>query len=98
MRETSREIVRQFTPQRVMPAELATATDLILLELLEVRANRVDGIHRTTDVCRDVIAHTRPNAATGDALDERRDIERSVGHGRVRVAIDRLPRHSLTGS
>ena len=97
MREASHRVGRELTPERVVPAELAAAQHVVLLEIVEILRDGARRIARRRRVARDVVGHARPHAERRGALDDFGDGERAVGVRRVRVAVDRLPRHRRCG-
>lgn len=86
--EAGREIVRQFAPELVVPAELAAAEHIVAIELVEILADRGYRIARAAHIARTVVGNGRPNASCGDLRDELLDGEHAVGEGGVGVEVD----------
>ena len=97
VREAGREIVRQFAPEVVVPAELAAAENIVAIELVEIIANRGYRIERTAHVSRTVVGNGRPNASGRDLRNELLDGEDAVGEGGVSVEVDG-PRGAVRGA
>src|SRR5689334_9028725 len=93
MSEATDQIIGQLAPERVMPAELAAAEDVVVVvERVEIGARLVDGADGTLHVRGDVVRDARPNESRTGNGDELVDREAAVGEGRMRVTVDRLPR------
>ena len=97
MGEAVHQVVRELSPERVVPTELATAQDSVFPKRVEVGANLVDGAHGPTHVRRDVIAHTRANAKARSARDELGDRQVTVGKRRVRMTVHGTPGAAVLG-
>src|SRR5690242_5594644 len=100
MREATGEIVRDLSPQRVVPTELATAKNVVLLELIEIGSYLVQRREGAIHVRGYVIAHARPCLPVARAFDELVDGELAVRKRRMGMAVDGQPRaawfsHSL---
>src|SRR5258708_3726194 len=93
MIEARDQVRGYFAPERVVPTELAGAQHREFVENVEVGANAVYVLDRSSDIAGDVIGYAWPNAARTGALDERPDLQGPVGHGRVCMTIDRSPGH-----
>jgi len=85
--EARPEIIGDLTPERVVPAELTAAQDVVPIELVEIVADPVDGPHGATDVSRDMVGDTRPHAARADDALELLDGEGTVGESRMGVTV-----------
>src|SRR5690349_9738418 len=92
MSEATDQIIGQLTPERIMPAELAAAEDVIIVERIEIGARPVDGTDGTLHVRREVVRDAWPDESRAGDGNELVDREAAVGEGRMRVAVDRLPR------
>src|SRR5438094_6032506 len=91
MREPASDVVVELTPERVVPAELTAAKNVVFIERVQICAHLVDRGDGAVHVRRDVIADARPHAAFPGALKQFGNAELTVGKRRVRMAIDGKP-------
>ena len=95
MREARDEIVGELAPERVVPAKLTAAEDVVLVERGDVLAGSLDGVHGPRDIARDMVGHGGHHVQRSGALDHLFDGERAIRKNRVSVTVSRLPTHEL---
>src|SRR4051812_8972807 len=97
MREAPNESRWNFPPERVMPAELTAAQDVVLLEIIEVALDGRDGIDRCWRIARDVVGHGDADAKCLAARSDVGHAHRSIGMRGVSVAVGWPPTHRAGG-
>ena len=99
VREATHGGRRELAPQRVVPAELASAKHRIPVQVIEIPLHGIQRIHVGGGVARHVVRHARASAEAGCDGDDLGDRQCSIRMCGMRVAVRGPPRrHWIGGS